>query len=83
MTEKQELYTKWLRECPGANRFSIELSGPHPYRWRVSTWSSERFGEVKLNGAMIAGNESQIRNELCGQLKRIIIAFEDEQSKLG
>jgi hypothetical protein len=83
MIGNQEKYTKWLRECPGADRFSIELSGPLPYQWRVSTWSSERFGEVKLNGAKIAGNESQIREDICGQLKRIIIAFEDEQSKLG
>lgn len=83
MIRNQEMYTKWLCECPGADRFSIELSGLHPYHWRVSTWSSERFGEVKLNGAKIGGTESQIREELCGQLKSIIAAFENEQSSVG
>jgi len=83
MIGNQELYTKWLRECPGADRFSIELTGPEPYRWRVSSWSSERFGEVILRGAAIGGNESQVRQELCSQLKGIIAAFENEKSKMG
>jgi hypothetical protein len=81
MIGNQEFYTKWLRECPKADEFSIELSGLHPYQWRVSTWNSELFGEVILKGAKIGGNESQIRQELCGQLKKIIAAFENEQSK--
>jgi hypothetical protein len=83
MIGKQEEYTKWLREYPGADRFSIELSGLHPYHWRVSKWSSVGFRVVKLNGAMIGGTENQIREYLCGQLKSIIAAFENEQSDVG
>ena len=72
MTENQELYTKWLYECPDADRLSIELSGQHPYEWKVSSLRSEYFGYVILRGAMINGSAVQKREELCRQLKNIV-----------
>ena len=72
MTETQELYTKWLRECPGADRFSIELFGSYPYQWRVSSFRSELFGEVILRGAIINGTVDQKREELRRQLNNIV-----------
>ena len=73
MIENQETHTKWVRECPDADRFSIELYGQqHPYQWRVSSMRSEIYGEVILKGRMISGTEVQIREELCHQLKNIV-----------
>lgn len=57
MVGKQENYTELLCECPGADRFSIELyAQEHPYQWRVSSMRSEHYGEVILKGPMISGS---------------------------
>jgi hypothetical protein len=75
MIGNQELYTQWLRECPGAERFSIELCGPRLYQWRVSSLRSELFGYVILKGAMINVAADQKRAELCRQLKNVLAKF--------
>jgi hypothetical protein len=83
MTETQELYTKWLRECPGAMRFSIELFGPRIYEWRVSSMRSEHFGPVILKGSMISGKPDQIRQELCRQLKNTMVGLDEKDMALS
>jgi hypothetical protein len=75
MTENQELYTKWLRGCPGADRFSIELSNDkgYPYCWKVCACdTSGRVRYVTLDGPVINGTEAQKKEILCRRLKRIM-----------
>ena len=75
MTENQELYTKWLQECPGAEHVSIELSNDkgHPYCWKVgATDGSGRGRYLILHGPEINGTETQKRETLCRRLKKII-----------
>ena len=72
MIGRQELYTKWLRECPGADRFSIELTGRYLYEWKVYSWRSENVDYVILSGPLISGTDDQTRSELCRQLRNIM-----------
>jgi hypothetical protein len=75
MTENQELYTKWLRECPGAEHVSIELSRDrgHPYCWKVgATNGSSRCAYVMLTGPSVNGTKAQIREILWRQLKNAL-----------
>jgi hypothetical protein len=68
-----ETYTKWLRECPGADELSIEPSsdkGPHPYQWKVSD-GSHCLGYVMFHGRMMNGAENERRAELCRLLNEV------------
>ena len=76
--ENQELYTKWMKECPGSEHVSIELSNDKgdPYCWKIgATDGSGRGGYVILNGIAINGTEAQKRETLCRRLKSAIAAF--------
>jgi hypothetical protein len=78
MIGNQKLYTKWLRECPGAEHTSIELSSDkgHPYCWKIGvTNGSGRSGYVILTGPIINGTEDEKRKELCRQLKNTLAKF--------
>jgi len=72
MLETQERYSEWLRQCPSADRFSFELTGRHPYEWKVSSMRSELFEYVILSGPKTNGSDDQIRQELCRQLRNMV-----------
>jgi len=78
--ENQELYTKWLRECTGAEHFSIELSNDkgHPYCWKIGAKDgSGRVGYVILKGPEINGTKAQKRETLCRRLQNFIAMLQD------
>jgi hypothetical protein len=71
-----ETYTKWLRECPGAEDCLINVApdnaGFTPYRWKIASMDGTVLGHVKFSGPTTNGTENERRAELCRLLQLAI-----------
>ena len=54
-----DTYTKWLRECPGADDCLINIApdnaGFTPYRWKIASADGTVLGQVKFCGPKTNG----------------------------
>jgi hypothetical protein len=69
-----EMYTRWIRECLGADELSINPSsdkGPYPYQWKVASADGLFLGYVIFHGPMTNGSENERRAELCRLLNDV------------
>jgi predicted HTH domain antitoxin len=74
LQRRVEQYSMWLRECPGAEDFSItptDENGTFPFQWKVVSGSdpSHFVGYVILKESRGAHSDAEIRRLLCERLE--------------
>lgn len=74
--EQIDRYTKWLYECEGAKKLSIESTsdrGAYPFQWRINEEGGLRhYGYLILDGPIMNGSDEEKRAELCLRLREVL-----------